>query len=134
MSWNPRIMPSSFANQELKPGYEGALEATRHPALANRFHFWRGPSGRRYACTLFGVDTAPAYDQAIALFVRRGRFEPRVIAVSAGVDGNMAPPETDEIHIHLVQGGPDALVFALRDLAGLVAVTQPLECFQRRAA
>lgn len=127
-------MTLELANQDFKPGYEGVLEAARHPALTNRFHFWRGPSGRRYACTLFGVNAVPAHEEAIALFVRRGRTEPSVVAVTAGIDGSAAPAEADEIHVHLVQGGPDALVFALRDLARLINGCGTFERIERHAA
>lgn len=132
------LMTLELANHDFKPGYEGVLEATRHPALANRFHFWRGPSGRRYACTLFGVDAIPSYQEAVALFVRRGWSEPCVVAVTASIDRGAAPAEADEIHVHLVQGGPDALIFALRDLTGLIAshvtLRGTVEYVERRAA
>jgi hypothetical protein len=134
MTQHVRIMPLKLATENVMPGYAGALDATRHPQLANRFHFWRGASSRRYACTLFPVNAAPSYDDAIALFVRRGRSGPVLVSVGAGIDTSSAPPDVDEIHVHLVQGGADALAFVLRDLSALVAADDSLAGVQLRAA
>ena len=127
-------MPLELTAETVMPGYAGALQATRHPQLANRFHFWRGASGRRYACTLFPVNAAPSYDDAIALFVRRGRSGPLLVSVAAGIDAYSSPPDVDEIHLHLVQGGGDALAYVLRDLSALVAADDSLDGVQLRAA
>jgi hypothetical protein len=127
-------MPLELATENVMPGYAGALDATRHPRLANRFHFWRGASSRRYACTLFSVNAAPSYDDAVALFVRRGRSGPVLVSVGVGIDASSAPPDIDEIHVHLVQGGTDALAFVLRDLSALVAADDSLAGVQLRAA
>lgn len=127
-------MPLDLAAEYAMPGYAGALSTMRHPQLANRFHFWRGASSRRYACTLFPVNMAPSYDDAIALFVRRGRGGPVLVSVGAGIDASSTPPDVDEIHVHLVQGGADALAFALRDLSALVAADDSLDGVQLRAA
>jgi hypothetical protein len=134
MTRHVRIMPLELVAEDAMPGYAGALPTTRHPQLANRFHFWRGTSGRRYACTLFPVNTAPSYDDAIALFIRRGQSGPVLVSVGAGIDAYSAPPDVDEIHVHLVQGGGDALAFALRDLSALVTADDSLDGVQLRAA
>jgi hypothetical protein len=134
MTQHVRIMPLELVAEDAMPGYAGALPTTRHPQLANRFHFWRGASSRRYACTLFPVNTAPCYDDAISLFVRRGRSGPVLVSVGASIDASSAPPDVDEIHVHLVQGGADALAFVLRDLTALVALDDSLDDVQLRAA
>ena len=129
-----RTMTLELAAENVTPGYAGALNAARHPELANRFHFWRGASGRRYACTMFPVNAAPCYDDSIALFVRRRRTGPILVSVGAGIDATSAPPDVDEIHLHLVQGGADALTIALRDLSGLLALGEGFDCMQLHAA
>ena len=134
MTQHVRIMPLKLAAENVMPGYAGALHATRHPRLANRFHFWRGASGRRYACTLFPVNAVLSYDDAIALFVRRERSGLVLVSVGASIDVNSAPPDVDEIHVHLVQGGGDALTHVLRDLSALVAADDSFDGVQLRAA
>ena len=128
------LMTLELANQAFRPGYAGPLQATRHPSLARRFHFWRGVSGRRYACTKFPAGSAPPYDDAILLFVRRRRDEPVIVAVGAGALAGAMPPGIDEIHVHLVRDGAGELDFAFRDLAALTGAGRPLHCVERRAA
>ena len=105
----------------LEPGYAGALCAARHPALAERFHFWRGASGRRYAFTRFPPDEAPAYEDGVALFVRRVGGKPAVIDVRAGPDAmHYAPTLAHEVHVHIVLDRAVAVGDVLRDLRALV--------------
>jgi hypothetical protein len=103
-----------------KAGYEGPLRTVRHPALAERFRFWRGASGRRYVCSVFSPQTAPAYETSVALHVRRTPGGPVVVAIRAGSDARPVPA-VDEIHIHLVRAEADGLARAIADLAALVA-------------
>lgn len=117
-----------------QPGYAGALQAARHPELADRFHFWRGASGRRYACTRFPLARLPAYENAVALFVRRQNGTAAVLGVHAGPAPGPLPWGTDEIHVHLVQGGADALREAFEDLSALALRRAPLHVVERRAA
>lgn len=105
----------------LEPGYAGALCATRHPALAERFHFWRGASGRRYACTRFPPDEAPAYEDGVALFVRRIGGNPVVIDARAGLDAmHCVSTLAHEVHVHIVLDRAIAVGDVLRDLRALV--------------
>jgi len=127
-------MTLELAAENVTPGYAGTLDAARYPELANRFHFWRGASGRRYACTMFPVNAAPCYDDSIVLFVRRRWTGPVLVSVGASIDATSAPPDVDEIHLHLVQGGADALTIALRDLSGLLALGEGFDCRQLHAA
>jgi hypothetical protein len=106
-------------------GYAGALEA-RHPILAGRFHFWRGASGRCYACTRFRPNTVPAYDHAVILFVRRRGSNATVLGLGTSPT-QRAPLGTDEVHLHLVQGGVDEFDATLEDLGVLVAARRPLQ-------
>ena len=103
-----------------KSGYEGPLRTVRHSALAERFRFWRGASGRRYVCSVFSPQTVPAYETSVALHVRRAPGGPVVVAVRAGSDPRPVPA-ADEVHIHLVRDEADWLARAIADLAALVA-------------
>jgi hypothetical protein len=116
------------------PGYAGPLHALRNSALADRFHFWRGASGRRYACTRFPAQRAPAYEGAVSLFVCRRGGDAVVLGVSAEPGAPVVPIGSEEIHLHIVRGGPEAVDEVLRDLS--VLVTRPLaRAFaERRAA
>lgn len=116
------------------PGYAGPLHALRNSTLANRFHFWRGVSGHRYACTRFPAARPPAYEHAIALFVRRRGGETVLLGISSEPGCPVVPFGTEEVHLHIVTGGPDAHAAAFEDLAALVA--RPLHCapLERRAA
>ena len=116
------------------PGYAGPLHAIRNPDLANRFHFWRGASGHRYACTRFPVGRVPAYEDAISLFVRRRGNETVVLGISAGEEKLVLPFGTDEIHVHLVQDGAEAMQAAFEDLSALVIRRAPFYAIDRRAA
>jgi hypothetical protein len=115
------------------PGYAGPLHALRHPDLANRFHFWCGASGRRYACTRFPAGRVPAYEEAISLFVRRRGGEAVVLAVTTG-EKIATPFGTDEVHIHLVQGGAEAVQEAFEDLSALAIRRASVYLVERRAA
>jgi hypothetical protein len=116
------------------PGYAGSLEAARNADLADRFHFWRGASGHRYACTRFARTSLPNYEDAVALFVRRRGGETTVVGIGLLSARPAIPFDTDEVHVHLVQGGPVALESALKDLSALVVRRAPLYTIDRRAA
>ena len=103
-----------------KAEYEGPLRTVRHPALAERFRFWRGASGRRYVCSVFSPQAAPAYETSVALHVRRTPGGPVVVAIRAGSDARPVPA-ADEVHIHLMRDEAEGLARALADLAALVA-------------
>ena len=116
------------------PGYAGALQAARHPELADRFHFWRGASGRRYACTRFPLSRLPAYENAVVLHIRRRGGEATVLGIDAGGRNASLPYGADEIHVHLVQGDAEAVQAAWEDLSALVIRRAPLYVIERRAA
>ncbi len=127
-------MTLEFSTQNFEPGYAGTLQAPRDPALARKFHFWRGISGQRYACTRFPVSKVPAYEDSVALFVRRTSEGPVVVGAAPGHRANSSPSGTDEVHIHLVQGGQDAVMEAYRDLSALIEFTPVLHFINRQAA
>jgi hypothetical protein len=127
-------MTFELPTQNLEPGYAGPLQATRDPALAGKFHFWRGISGQRYACTRFPAGGVPAYEDAVALFIRRTSEGPIIIGAAPGHRANAAPHATDEVHIHLVRGGTDAVMEAYRDLSALIEFTPVLHFINRQAA
>jgi hypothetical protein len=113
-------MTLEFVDLERVPGYAGTLQSSRHPGLADRFHFWRGASGHRYAFTRFPLNRAPTYENSVSLFVRRRGMEISVLAASGAPGAPVVPLGADEIHVHLVQGGMEKLEESLRDLLALV--------------
>lgn len=116
------------------PGYAGTLHAARHPALANRFHFWRGISCRRYACTRFPASRVPDYADSVALFVRRRGGTVEVLGISAVPGCPVIPLGTDEVHLHIVHGGADAVETAFQDLTAAAGRHAPHAPVTRRAA
>lgn len=48
---------------------DGPLSAA-DALLARRFRLWRGPDGRRQVFSVYGVDDAPDYPDAVAMAVR----------------------------------------------------------------
>lgn len=90
---------------------------TAPPAMAERFRFWRGQSGRRYACTVFTSLPLPAFEQFVALYVKREGGERVVVAVGTMKDAAFKG-SFDEVHVHLT-GDEDGLAAAVEDLAVL---------------
>jgi hypothetical protein len=134
---NPNQSPKmtlELVDLDRLPGYAGALHAARHPTLANRFHFWRGLSGRRYACTRFPAGRVPAYATSIALFVRRRGGMVEMLGVSTALGCPVVPLGTEEVHLHIVCGGADVLNATLQDLVALAARYAPQMSPARRAA
>lgn len=127
-------MTLELSTQNLEPGYAGPLQATRDPALTEKFHFWRGISGQRYACTRFPIGHVPPYEDAVALFVRHTPEGPAIIGAAPGHRANSAPFATDEVHIHLVKGGIEGMMEAYRDLSALIEFTPVLHVINRQAA
>jgi hypothetical protein len=111
-----------------KAGDAGALFAPSHPALARRFHFWRGASGQRYACSVYAADSVPVFDRFVALFIRRAGEARDVAAVDVALDPSRVPADCDEIHLHLV-GDDEALAAAYRDLAALAQPAREVGTF-----
>lgn len=97
-------------------GDAGPLNAPGNPSMAERFHFWRGESGRRYACTVFADEPIPAYERYVALFIRRQNAKRIVLAVDCSMKRSTAPVGFDEIHVHLAEDD-DALASIMRDLS-----------------
>jgi hypothetical protein len=126
-------MTLEFLTLDRLPGYAGALEAARHPELANRFHFWRAASGRRYACTRFPLSRLPAYENAVFLHVRRRGDDLIVLGISTSTRAPLSFG-TEEVHAHLVQGGLEELREAFEDLSALVVRRAPLYSLERQAA
>jgi hypothetical protein len=119
-------------------GDAGSLWAPDFPALSKRFHFWSGASGRRYVCGVFTPGKLPAYERAVALFVRKA--DRQVVGVAAGLTDRSAIAEADEVHVHLTSDGAE-LARAFRDLSALLAPADPAPIrvvrvlpFQSRAA
>jgi hypothetical protein len=127
-------MTLELADLDRLPGYAGLLQAGRNPALANRFHFWRGLSGRRYACTRFSASRVPEYASAVSLFVHRSANTFELIGASATPGCPVIPLGTDEVHLHIVDGGAEPLESVLRDLSPLaVGCRKPLNVVRHAA-
>lgn len=80
--------------------------------LARRFHLWRDGRGRRQVYSVYAVDDAPDYPDAVALAVRRsgGRCEP-LWSGPAGAKARAAAyaAGADEIHLRVMartESGP----------------------------
>jgi hypothetical protein len=110
-----------------KAGDAGAFFAPDHPALARRFHFWRGASGHRYACSVYVPDGVPDFDRYVALCIRRDGEERTVLAVDVALDRGPAMA-ADEIHLHLAADDA-SLAEALRDLSALARPRQEIGSF-----
>jgi hypothetical protein len=91
---------------------------TAPPAMAERFHFWRGQSGQRYAFTVFAKGVPAAFEHYAALFVKRDGDERIVVAVANSTKVSPAI-EFDEIHVHLSED-EISLGLVMEDLAVLV--------------
>jgi hypothetical protein len=115
------------------PGYAGTLHAG-HPALVDRFHFWRGISFRRYACTRFPAGRVPDYAGSVALFVRRSSRTLEVLGISAVPGCPVIPVGTNEVHLHIVHGGADAVEAAFQDLIAAAGRHAPHAPAASRAA
>jgi hypothetical protein len=127
-------MTLELADLDRLPGYAGLLQAGRHPALANRFHFWRGLSGRRYACTRFPAGRVPEYAGAVSLFVRRSGASFELLGASVVPGCPVIPLGTDEVHLHMVEDGVEVTEAVLRDLAPLaIRYGQPVNVARRAA-
>lgn len=127
-------MTLELLSLECLPGYAGALEAARHPELAGRYHFWRGSSGNRYACTRFIPSRLPAYENAVQLYVSRTGGDMTVLGVGTSERRHSAPYGTDEVHVHLVPGSVDELRTAVEDLSALAIPRTPAYLIECRAA
>lgn len=96
--------------------HAGPLAAAAEAGLAERFHSWRGRSGRRYVVSVYPADSAPDYRDAVVLHVaRRGGLRQ---ITSLGPAPCAAEDGVDEIHFHLL--ARDA-----RERAGVVADLGP---------
>jgi hypothetical protein len=127
-------MTLELAEFDRLPGYAGPLQAGRHPALANRFHFWRGLSGHRYACTRFPAGRVPEYGGAVSLFVRRSGSTFELLGASIVPGCPVIPLGTDEVHLHIVDDGVEAIESVLRDLYPLAVNDGRQVIVARRAA
>jgi hypothetical protein len=127
-------MTLELVDPDRLPGYAGLLQAGRHRALANRFHFWRGLSGRRYACTRFPAGRVPEYAEAVSLFVRRSGSTYELLGASIVPGCPVIPLGTDEVHLHIVEEGVEVIESVLRDLCPLAASYGRPVSVARRAA
>lgn len=99
------------------PAHE-ALRIACGPALSQRFHVWRGASGRRYVVSAYAPSAVPDYRDVIALAVGRGRDGCLAIlgAAVTGEDPMALFPGAEEIHLHLLAQDPAARAAVLADL------------------
>lgn len=83
---------------------DGPLSAA-DALLARRFRLWRGPDGRRQVYSVYGVDDAPDYPDAVAMAVRTDGS--RRVAMWSGPAGARARAAAyamgaQEIHLRIL--------------------------------
>lgn len=112
--------------------------------LPSRIHFWRGSSGHRHRCTVYGLYECPPLPNAVYLLVHRtpdgrrdvlrvGQVEEdfptlnlaRLRRVSAALGAN-------EVHVAIVGGNVAGRLALAEDLDGAAAVA-PAHRSERRA-
>ncbi len=116
------------------PPNNAALASLAGGELAERFHSWRGRSGRRYICSVFPVDVAahdaglPDFAEAVVIAVRfeangvrhvvaifqcehgAGRVARHAFVTAAGAQ---------QWHVHLLTADPQKRRAALEDIEAL---------------
>jgi hypothetical protein len=98
-----------------KGSHVGPLSAATEIGLAERFHAWRGRSGRRYVVSVYPAGSAPDYPDAVVLHVVR-RGGRRQIASLGLASRGAVPPGVDEIHLHLLAQDDGARAGVIADL------------------
>ena len=72
--------PAGFAAPQVSFRRDAPLASLASATLASRFHGWRGQSGRRYVCSVFGqIEAASGFCDAVILAVRAGTDGARAI-------------------------------------------------------
>ena len=102
------------------------LMALAGHALSERFHCWRGASGRRYVATVFAGAAPPdAFSGALVLAVQRLPCGARALVEMADSGDGFAAfaarsrsRGANEWHVHLLAATPAERAMAMRDLRG----------------
>ena len=105
---------------------DSPLAALAAHALADRFHSWRGASGRRHVCTVFAIDAElPEFAPAILLAVQRlpdgARRLLDVAAIETAADSRLFAARArrtaaNELHAHQIAETAAARAGAVADL------------------
>lgn len=101
-------------------GQAAPLAAAAEAGLAERFHSWRGRSGRRYVVSVYPAGSAPDYRDAVVLHVARRGGLRRI--TSLGAVPSAAGDGVDEIHFHLLAQDAGARASVIADLRPAVDV------------
>ena len=106
----------------------GRPQALAIAGLAERFHAWRGVSGRRYLATVHPASAAPAYEGAVIVLARR---EPDGTRVALWAGRSPASPQAlarlarmkraGEVHVHLIAEHEDDRAAVAADLVSHIA-------------
>ena len=116
------------------------LAALSHCDLAQRFHGWRGQSGRRYICSIFAsADEAFGFGPAVVIAVARdvtgARHALAALSADTSLDLEKAAfarqPGAVEWHVHLLAASPGAAQAAMDDLMAWQLLGR--SCFHRPA-
>lgn len=110
----------------------GAPKSLDPSGLAERFHAWRGVSGKRYLVTVYPAAIAPLFEGAVMLFARREADGTRV-ALWAGRapadEGAMillaSRLRADEVHVHLMAEAEADRARVERDLVSPATALAP---------
>jgi len=87
----------------------GCLSGLKHGALGSRFRFWRDADGVRHVFSVYSVDAAPDYPDAVAIVARRtpAGSLPMWVGRSGEEARRMARRlDADEVHVHVLGEQP----------------------------
>lgn len=106
----------------------GAPEALAAAGFAERFHGWRGLSGRRYLATVHQAGAAPAYEGAVIVLARREADGTRVALWAGRSPGSpdalarlARMKKAGEVHVHLIAEREEDRAAVAADLASRIA-------------
>jgi hypothetical protein len=103
--------------------HAGPLAAATEVGLAERFHAWRGRSGRRYVVSVYPAESAPDYRDAVVLHVVRCGSLRRLASLGIAPRGAV-PSEIDEIHVHLLARDDGERAAVIADLGSVIDVAR----------
>lgn len=124
---------AQFRAQRSAPLAAAASPQPEAPAAAP-FQFWTGASGARYVHSIYNLFELPPVEEANYILVKRHRDGQRTVlsigrvahaAASvnlANIRQRAAELNANEVHIHLLAGGPNASQQIETDLRGALVI------------
>ena len=120
-----------------QPVTEYMAEISARGRVTRHFHYWLGASGKPYLHSVFTVDEAPRYADAVILLVRHDGHsrtplllaqtgkEPQAVFSSPAFAHALAQG-ANEVHLHLMGNGVGDLKNAKDDLSYLLEPAAPV--------